>query len=331
MFFNACNTKYIIFHSDFSDKCQIIFSVVIIVTCVFNLISAPLVVYVVDDWSDVLSTSFTVLQSRVVAVASFISGAIVLYNARFNKYEKYKTTLESFDIYSPMNAAAWSQYKLYSLVTTSLCLSFMLPTNLVKLYHLYYKHPDGFLLAAHFFFFYLQNFSMYLIENNFANQCFVVYVTFRDINGDLNRLKTEHTDRCRFPFLGKASGKDLRSNAAPSSPRAVVYNKDFYRPRDKAHPLTNTVEILKIRHWLTREAVVDINYLFGNHLGLSILSLSVLVLLDVYTGVFHSFANSRADKKIFRSTLLFFASVLQYSYRFCVITILSNVTAKQVK
>jgi len=333
MFFNLCKKKNI-FQYNFSDKCQIIFSIVIIITCVFNLISAPLVVQcMVDDWSDLFSTSLTVLQSRVVAIASFISRGIVVYNAYFNKYQKYRTTLESFNIYSPMTAAAWSQYKLYSIVTVSLCLTFMLPTNFVKLYNMYYKHPDGSLLVTHFFFFYLQNFSMYLIENDFANRCFMVYATFRDINDDLNRMKTEHIDRGRFPFLGKAADDDPWPNAAPPSTSCVVvYDKDFYCPRDnKANPLTNIVEILKIRHWLTREAVVDINYLFGNHLGLSILSLSVLVLLDVYTGVFHSFANNHVDKKKFRSTLLFFACVLQYSYRFCVITILSNLTINQVK
>ncbi|CAI6377420.1 unnamed protein product [Macrosiphum euphorbiae] len=119
-----CNKKNI-FQYHFSDKCQIIFSIVIIITCVFNLISAPLVEQcMVDDWSDVLSTSLTVLQSRVVAIASVISRGIVLYNAYFNKYQKYRTTLESFSIYSfysPMTAAVWSRYKLYSVVTVSLC------------------------------------------------------------------------------------------------------------------------------------------------------------------------------------------------------------------
>jgi len=196
---------------------------------------------------------------------------------------------------------------------------------------MYYKHPDGSLLVTHFSFFYLQNFSMYLIENDFTNRCFIVYATFRDINDDLNRMKIKHIDRGRFPFFGKATD-DLWSNTAPSSKSCVViYDKDFYCPKDRANPLTNIVEILKIRHWLTREAVVDINYLFGNHLGLSILSLSVFVLLDVYTGVFHSFANYRVDEKIFHSTLLLFACVLQYLYRFCVITILSNATTNQVK
>lgn len=330
MFFNERNVKCI-FQFNFSDRCQIIFSIVIIITCIFNLISAPLVVqYMVDDWSHVLSTSLMVLQSRVVAVASFISRGMVLYNAHFNKYQKYRTTLESFDIYSPTSAAVWSQYKLYSLVTISLCLTFMLPTNFIKLHNLYYKHPGGSLLSIYFFFFYLQNFSMYLIENDFANRCFLIYATFRDINDDLNQLKTEYIDLGRFPFFEKAIHSPWPN--ASSSSCVVVYDKDFYCPRDKAaHPLTNTVEILKIRHWLSREAVIDMNHLFGNHLGLSILSLSFLVLLNVYTGAFHSFTNNRVEIKVFRSKLLFFVCVLQYSYRFCVITILSNLTTKQVK
>lgn len=333
MFSNVRNIKCIL-QFNFSDKCQIIFSIVIIITCIFNLISAPLAVqYMVDDWSHVLSTSLMVLQSRVVAVASFISRGMVLYNAHFNKYQKYRTTLESFDIYSPTSAAVWSQYKLCSLVTISLCLTLMLPTNFIKLYNLYNKHPGGSLLSIYFFFFYLQNFSMYLIENDFANRCFLIYATFRDINDDLNQLKMEYIDLGRFPFFEKAIHRP-RPNAAPSSSSScvVVYDKDFYCPRDKAvHPLTNIVEILKIRHWLTREAVIDMNYLFGNHLGLSILSLSFLMLLDIYTGMFHSFTNNRMENKIFRSKLSFFVCVLQYSYRFCVITIISNLMTKQVK
>jgi len=333
MFFNVVRNIKCIFQFNFSDKCQVIFSIVIIITCIFNLISAPLAVqYMVDDWSHVLSTSLMVLQSRVVAVASFISRGMVLYNANFNKYQKYRTTLESLDIYSPTSAAVWSQYKLYSLVTVSLCLTFMLPTDFIKLYNLYHKHPGGSLLSIYFFFFYLQNFSMYLIENDFANRCFLIYAAFRDINDDLNQLKMEYIDLGKFPFFEKAI-HGPRPNAAPSSSSCVVvYDKDFYCPRDKTvHPLTNTVEILKIRHWLSREAVIDMNHLFGNHLGLSILCLSVLVLFNIYTVVFHSFTNNRVENKIFRSKLLFFACILQYSYRFCVITILSNLTTKQVK
>lgn len=97
----------------------------------------------------------------------------MLYNAYFKKYQKYRTTLKSFNIYSPMTAVAWSQYKLYSIVTLSMCLSFMLSTNFIKLYNMYYKHPDGSLLVTHLVL--LLYFIMSLIKNDFANRCFIVY------------------------------------------------------------------------------------------------------------------------------------------------------------
>lgn len=308
-----------------SNKCNIVFSILILITCVFNLICAPLVVYEIDDWSNAMSTSMTILQSRIVAIATFISRSIVLYNIKYDKNRKYKKTLESFDIYSPMSAVALNQCKLFLITVLTLCLTTMLPFNLTKLYNLYNKHPDGFLITTYFSFFYLQNMSMCFIENLFVKQCFVIYKKFREINDDLMKIKIEYTNVNKFPFLGGLI--DLRLNDIPS---CISYDKDFYCPKDKEHPLANTVELLKIRHWLTHEAVVDLNYLFGIHLGLSILSLSVLLLFDIYTDLFHYFT-TRYDITIFRSKLLFFGWVIQYSFRFCLITITSNITIKQVK
>lgn len=310
------------FRSD-SNKCQIFFSILIIITCVFNLICARLIVHEIDDWSDVMSTSLTVLQSRVVAVASLTSRLIILYKIQFNKIGKYKTTLESFDIYSPMTADAFNQCKWFSFVVFSICLTAMIPTNFLKLYNLYNNHPDGLFVSTYFFFFYLQNFSMCLIENHFTSQCFMVYKRFRQINDDLKCIKVQYVDYEKFPFLRET----VNSRSVAQS--HVVYDKDFYCPKDKDHPLANVVEILKIRHWLTREAVLDINNFFTNFLGLSVFTLCVLVLFDIYVYVFHYFT-SHLDISVFRSKVLFSGWILQYSFRFCVIAITSNITTKQV-
>lgn len=321
MFLNICCIN--IFHSD-SNKIQILFSILIIITCVFNLICAPLIVHEIDDWSDAMSTSLTVLQSRVVAIASLISRGIILYKIQFNKTQKYKMTMESFDIYSPMNSIALNQCKLFSLTVFFLCLVTILPMNFIKVYNLYNNHPDGFFISIYFLFFYLQNFSMCLIENHFTDQCFMVYKRFREINDDLKCIKVQYVDYEKFPFLRETI------NSYSTTQSCVIYDKDFYCPKDKEHPLANTVEILKIRHWLTREVVIDMNNLFANLLGLSILTLCVLVLFDIYTYVFHYFT-THLDSSIFRSKLLFFGWTLQYSFRFCVIAITSNITTKQVK
>lgn len=322
MFLNICDVyiRRLDFH-----KFQIVFSVFIIITCVFNLICASWVVYEIDDWSDAMSTSLTILQSRVVAISSFISRGIIIYNLLFNKYQKYTITLESFDIYSPTTVVALNQCKLFYLLLISFCMTIALPINCIKLYNLYVKHPDGIFITTYFFFFYLQNISMCFVENHFTNHCFMVYVKFREINDDLKKIKIECRDTIKFPYFVEEI-TNSRSNI--TSP--IIYDKDFYSPKDKEHPLANTIELLKIRHWLTREAINDLNKLFGVHLGLSILSLTVLLLFDVYTDIFHYFT-TRLDKTIFRSKLLFFGWIIQYSFRFCVITIMANTTTKQVK
>lgn len=326
MFLNICE-KNIIFRW-YSNKFQILYSIVIIATCVFNLICAPSVVYMVDDWSNAMSTSLTVLQSRVVAITSIISRGIIVHKMLLNKHRKYKTTLESFDIYSPMCAVTSNRCKLFSAVKFTLCLLFMLPFNMIKLYKLFSQHPNALLVTTYFFFFYFQNFNMFLTENHFTDQCFMVYTKFREINDNLKRLKAEQLDTDRFPFA-KTEAIRADSPRTDVSPSRIIYGRDFYHAKDAGHPLANTVELLKIRHWLTREAVTDLNRLFGVHIGMSIFALGVQALFDVYTEVFHFFT-TRLDKTMFRSKGLFIGWVLQYSVRFCVIAITSNVASKQV-
>lgn len=319
-FLNCCNTD--IFYSD-SNKCQVFFSIVIIISSVFNLICAPLVEHEIDDWSDAMSTSLTVFQSRVVAITASISRGIFIYSILLSKNQKYKTTLESFDIYSPMTAVSINQCKLFYLVVFSLSLALILPINSTKLYNLFNNHPDRFIITTYFFFFYLQNLSMCFIEIYFVGQCFMIYIKFREINVDLNNIKIEVTDYNKYPFLRQST------NSWSSIPSNVLYDKDFYSPKDREHPLANTIELLKIRHWLTREAAMDLNNLFKNHLGLSIVSLGVQFIFDIFTSVFH-YLTTRYDKTIFRSKFLFFGWIIQYSFRFCVINLTSNITTKQV-
>lgn len=305
-----------------SNKFQIVLSVVIILTSVFNLICAPFVVYELDDWSKAMSTSLTMLQTRVVAITSFISRGIILYNIKYNKYKKYKTTLESFDIYSPMTDIALNQCKLFSIVVYCLSLIIIVPINVIKLKNLFTYHPDGIRVSTYFLFFYVQNLSMCFVENHFTNECFMVFKKFREVNDKLKNIKSEYSDVKRFSFL-----RDMIN-----SPSSIVYDKDFYCPNDKKHPLTNAIEVIKIRHWLSREAVTELNYLYDHHLGLSLISLSIQIVFNIYTFAFHTDHSTdiHLERSIFRTKFLFFFWMLQYTIRFCAITIASNVVTKQV-
>ncbi|KAL4148499.1 hypothetical protein QTP88_002730 [Uroleucon formosanum] len=169
--------------------------------CVFNLISAPLVVQcMVDDWSDVLLTSLTVLQSRPVQIVFYrdlIDVSIV------HAVDELHKTVQHV-LQTPRRVPIGDAFSSFTL------------------FH-------------------------YVFDRKRFRQS-VFHCLLRDINDDENRMKIEHIDFGRFPFFGKATD-DLWSNTAPSSKSCVVaYDKDFYCPKDKANPLTNVVEILKIRH-----------------------------------------------------------------------------------
>lgn len=99
------------------------------------------------------------------------------------------------------------------------------------------------------------------------------------------------------------------------------YDKDFYRPRFKSHPMANTVELLRIKHWLTRQALELINELFGMQMGLSVILLWVMAVFDVYYEIYRN-----SPTKI-----LVFGWLLQYSFRLFMIILFAHHTTKQVK
>jgi len=100
----------------------------------------------------------------------------------------------------------------------------------------------------------------------------------------------------------------------------VAYYKDFYRPRFESHPIANTVEILRIKHWLTRQAVSILNDLFGIQMGLSVFLLWVSALFDIYYEIYH---NSP-------SKVLVYGWLLQYTSRLFMIVLVAHYTTKQV-
>lgn len=322
-----------------NNSYQMAYTVLLFVCSVSTFISLPWVVHEFDDWSDAFSTALTTIPCCTVYGSSLLSRAMSVYNAKY-KYQKYKTTLEGFEIYLPATAVASNGFKRFSLVATSAYVAIVLPTNCLKLYYLYNNHPKAALMVTYFVFYYVQNLSLCFTELHFVIQCFVVYTKFRQINEQLNRIDDErncddvvttaHPTAAVLPIAGKAVFAPTTSHR--SDGRAViVYERDFYHPRDRGcWPLANTIELLRIRHWLTREAVNDLNDLFGLRIGLSIVSIATAMLFDLYTEVFYTYTNTMFEKPIFRSNFLFFAWMLQYSFRFCIVVMTAHTSTQQV-
>lgn len=329
IFFDSCNDN---------NVCQIVYSVILFITGIIMMIISPYIAFRNDHWSKVFftSTTLTLLMSYAVNISSLISRMIVIYDVKY-KYQKYKTTLEGFEIYIPTDAIASKLIKYFSFAVIFSSMSIIIPVNGLRLYHIFNNSANPVLMTTYFCFYYIHNVNMVCTELHFAVQCFVVYTKFRDINEKLIQINDEQNYYCnynvRYPFtasrVATARGNDDTSSS--SSPCVIVYEKDFYCSKDKIiSPLANTVELLRIKHWLTREAVNDLKGLFGFRMGLSIICIVTTTLFDVYSVVFYSGVRSEFNKPEFRTNLIFAGLMLQYSLRFCIIVITAHTATKQV-
>lgn len=121
------------------DKCQIIYSIILFITIIISAFMSPYVTHLFDDWSHVFATSMSQLVCITVYICSFTSRIIVIYNAKY-KYQKYKTTLEGFEIYMPMNTVTLKQIKYFSCTVIFLCIIITVPINGLKLFYIFNNH-----------------------------------------------------------------------------------------------------------------------------------------------------------------------------------------------
>jgi len=160
----------------------------------------------------------------------------------------------------------------------------------------------------------------------------VVYTKFRDINEKLIRINDErkhHNYNVLYSFTGSQVATP-RSSDVTSPPCVIIYEKDFYCPKDKSFPLANTIELFRIKHWLSREAISDLQYLFGFQMGMSITILAITSLFDIYTELFYAYTNSSFTTSVFRTKMLFIGWMLQYSTRLGLIIFTAHATVQQV-
>ncbi|VVC26016.1 Hypothetical protein CINCED_3A025342 [Cinara cedri] len=300
------------------NKFQYVFSVLLMATCVYNYITASETLCKLDhSWCEIFSKPMTGMYTRVLAFTTFLSRIAIVVQSKHHLF-KYKATIKAFEIYSPTSTTGFREYKLFSFVIVFLCLVTILPINISRLYHLYYyeTHNDNSLLV-YYLFIYIQNLSMCCIETQFVSQCFIIYIKFREINGDMKKLKDENFNYDKYPFIMGFSAvayKDYKTSL-----QCVRYDKDFYKPPFVSHPMANTVEIFRIKHWLTRQAVDILNNLFGFHMGLSVFLLWVMALFDIYYEIFRN-----APSKI-----LVYCWLLQYCLRMFMIILIPHYTTKQ--
>lgn len=292
------------------NKWQVIFSMFLMASCIYNFYRTPDIICALEgSCDDSLSTIIRGLFMRVVATTCFISRIIIILKGK-SKLVLYNVNIEKFHAFSPMTR---SETELLSKLSCRIVLGVLLltvPFNALRLMMLL-NRSDYMLL--NFSFMYLQNTSMYYIETHFIVLCFNLYQKFVGINKDLTELKIDTILRNKYPFVSQTGEKYGKNNSSREAINSLA----------TGHPMTNYVEQLKIKHRLVREAVKNLNDLFGNHLGLSLCSLCMYTMFDLY----YYMMGIMRPRNYF---ILVCGWLLQYTFRFGSITILAHLTTKQV-
>lgn len=310
-----------IFTFDLSyNKFQYVYSILLIITCMYNFIMSPQVLCKMDHWCDIFSSSLLSTYDKTLATITVLSRIALTYKSEHN-LSKYNATIDAFEVYSPVSPAELKSYKMFSFGIVFLYIVMVIPINVLSLYYIYFKETDhDNSILVYFAFFYVQNLSMCCIETQFVTQCFKMYTKFRGINGELNILKEENINHSKYPFIMGFSVTMWMNNYEQPRP-SVTDDRDFYRPRFRSQPTANAVEILRIKHWLVRQSVNALNDLFGIHMGLSVFYIWVVALFDIFYEIFHNAP----------SELLIYCWLFQYSLRLLLIILLPHYTTKQVR
>ncbi|XP_008178128.1 putative gustatory receptor 28b [Acyrthosiphon pisum] len=291
-------------------------------SCVFNFVTAPLIMCLMDGGCEEVSvTSLRGMYARTIAVACFASASALLckYGTTMSIY---KQTMEAHDVYSPTTEAERRDRALFCVLYVTLCMSVTLPINALRLSLLYRNRSDPIVLVF-FVFMYLENVVMCLGETCFVTWCRTLSNKFLVINRDL-QLLGEEMATVNDTAAGKSITTALIATTVTTAAagRRVTYGGDFYGgPREQS--IANAVEVIRIRHQLIRDALSVLVDLFGLPVGLSLLTLGVMTLFDIYYQVSDIMG---ADSRLM---IFIYIWLLQYTIRFSTIVLTAHYTTKQ--
>lgn len=298
------------------NKWHVIISILLAISCVFNIYITPKTICELEGSCDnSLSTQIKGLFMRTVAFSCLTSKIMAIQKGKTNLV-LYQKNIEKFHTMSPMTHSEIRVLRNVSFLLIISCLLLTLPANYISIWDISFKSG---LSVLGIVFKYIQNFSVYCVETHFMVLCFILYQKFVDINRDLMAIKIDTIIRNKYPFITTRTQKNNQKNNSNCD-----YNKDVLHFLAAGHPMIDFVEQLKLKHKLVREATKNLNDLFGIHLGLSICSLCLFIMFDLY--YFFIAIMSQSNYKS-----IIYGWILQYTVRFGSITILAHLTSKEVR
>lgn len=296
---------------------KIAYSTLLAMSCVYVLNSAPRVVCILESscdgsWSTVMKAMF----SRTVALTALVSRLVIVLKGK-DPLVMYKKNIDDYHTLAPMTCSESAVLRKLSSAIALCSVLLVVPVNVMRIWILLNVEKFS---AVFYAIVYVQNFSMYCIETHFAVLCLVLYQKFDGIVGDLTALKINMIVQNRYPFLSEQTGKKYTKTI---SCKTIEYNSNVLQSLLDGYPVTYFLEELSMKYKLLYKASGHLNNMFGIHLGLSLCSLCLYAMLDLY----YSLLNIRTYSK---SNVLLYGWILQYSVRFFTVSYIAHITAKQV-
>lgn len=298
---------------------EIIFSVTLMLTCVYNYINAPYVACKLVKCDDKVAITVVkaVFPYRYQAFTCLVCTIAIVYKS-ITIFPKYMKKIESYELYFPANKSMKSVHFLFNVTVLFTYVIITLPVNGLRIYLIYFNLNDDVGQTLIFIVqLYVQNWSLCVTEMYFIVRCFGLYQKFRSINKEMATFKSEIISFNSYPAILQPEGTDGRifggSEVTDRSTSSRI-NMD---------KLANSIELLRMRHQFLRDIFASLNDLYGIQIGMSVCLLFMLVLFDLYGESF-----TKHNKT--RSKTLIYGWMLQHFVRFCSIIMIAHITTKQV-
>jgi len=283
---------------------------VLIIACLFNIALSPYCMCVMESChkhqlTAVLVRVKTVMPQTVAVVCLVIRAKTMLHSAN-GEFREYEDKAREYDacFLDPVGGA------FVAFIASAYAVT-ILPINAYRLY-LIHRDVRDHTVTAFFVLMYVQNLCTCSTEIHYVARCSRLYRRFRRINEDVSALKLATVAANRYPsvLLQSADGRDDDDNRRRGTTSGT-------------RPTAGDVELLRMRHQCVRDAVGDLNDLYGVQLLLSLCILCLMTVIDSYGEMFRKYS-------LARSQVFLYVWLTHYSFRLCAIVLTTHFTMKQV-
>lgn len=296
------------------NNIETIFSVILVLTCIYNYTNAPKIVCSLVKCNDSVTIVVKAMFPRSIAIACMMSKITTICKYLYD-FPTYKKKIEQYELYFPMNVSKRKINRFFAIIMVFAYIIMIIPINIFRIY-LIFRNIRDYNTLLFYILMYIQNLSMCLTEINFIVHCFGLYQKLQLINEDITMLKSEIIIKNKYPTVLQTKDRSICDfYTTCNNISSPLQNNEL--------SLANSIEILKMRHQCVRNTVIDLNNLYGIQLGVSLCVLFKMALFDIHGEIVGG--NTKT-----RSSILIYGWLLQYSFRFCAIVLTSHITTKQV-